>query len=190
VATSSGPGRCDRTFIEFTPPHLPFLITNHLPKVPADDPALWARLLVTLFDQSFLGREDRGLEDLFPGFDPLRDDVQVAPVMARVFAFTVVAARHALANIPLQGADRPLAIAQYAEHALDGFGDVDRPSRLERVASFAAPSPPRGPNEELEAALRGWPTGARRELARTVPAPRSCAISPTRPATCTPCPRA
>ena len=50
-------------FIEFTPSHLPFLITNHLPKVPADDPALWARLLVIPFDQSFLGREDRGLED-------------------------------------------------------------------------------------------------------------------------------
>jgi hypothetical protein len=25
-------------FIEFTPSHLPFLITNHLPKLPADDP--------------------------------------------------------------------------------------------------------------------------------------------------------
>ena len=50
-------------FIEFAPSHLPFLITNHLPKVPADDPALWARLLVVPFDQSFLGREDRGLED-------------------------------------------------------------------------------------------------------------------------------
>ena len=50
-------------FIEFAPSHLPFLITNHLPKVPADDPALWARLLVLPFDQSFLGREDRDLED-------------------------------------------------------------------------------------------------------------------------------
>ena len=50
-------------FIEFTPSHLPFLITNHLPKVPADDPALWARLLVIPFDQSFLGREDRNLQD-------------------------------------------------------------------------------------------------------------------------------
>src|SRR5450631_459026 len=45
--------------IEFAPSHLPFLITNHLLKVPADDPALWARLLVIPFDQSFLGREDR-----------------------------------------------------------------------------------------------------------------------------------
>jgi putative DNA primase/helicase len=42
---------------------LPFLITNHLPKVPADDPALWARPLAIPFDHSLLGREDRGLED-------------------------------------------------------------------------------------------------------------------------------
>ena len=55
--------RMRQDFIEFAPSHLPFLITNHLPKVPADDPALWARLLVIPFDQSFLGREDRGLED-------------------------------------------------------------------------------------------------------------------------------
>jgi putative DNA primase/helicase len=55
--------RMREDFIEFTPSHLPFLITNHLPKVPADDPALWARLLVIPFDQSFLGREDRDLED-------------------------------------------------------------------------------------------------------------------------------
>jgi excisionase family DNA binding protein len=53
-----------------------------------------------------------------PGLDPLRDDAQVAPVVARVFAMTIVAARHALAHIPLQDADRPLAIAQYAEHSL------------------------------------------------------------------------
>jgi len=33
------------------------------PKVPADDPALWARLLAIPFDQLFLGREDRGLEN-------------------------------------------------------------------------------------------------------------------------------
>jgi putative DNA primase/helicase len=55
--------RMRQDFIEFKPSHLPILITNHLPKVPADDPALWARLLVIPFEQSFLGREDRGLED-------------------------------------------------------------------------------------------------------------------------------
>jgi putative DNA primase/helicase len=55
--------RMRQDFIEFKPSHLPILITNHLPKVPPDDPALWARLLVIPFEQSFLGREDRGLED-------------------------------------------------------------------------------------------------------------------------------
>lgn len=50
-------------FVEFLPSHLPVMITNHLPKVPADDPALWARLLVVPFNESFLGREDTGLGD-------------------------------------------------------------------------------------------------------------------------------
>jgi putative DNA primase/helicase len=59
--------RMRQDFIEFRPSHLPVLITNHLPKVPADDPALWARLLVVPFEQSFLGREDRGLEDRLCG---------------------------------------------------------------------------------------------------------------------------
>ena len=50
-------------FVEFAPSHLPVMVTNHLPRVPADDPALWARLLVIPFDVSFLGREDTGLGD-------------------------------------------------------------------------------------------------------------------------------
>ena len=104
-----------------------------------------------------------------PGFDPLRDDAQVAPVAARVFAMTIVAARHGLAHIPLQDADRPLAIAQYAEHSLDTLGDVDRPSALSQVASFAPPSSPHTSNEELEASLRAWASHARTELAKTIP---------------------
>jgi hypothetical protein len=104
-----------------------------------------------------------------PGFDPLRDDAQVAPVVARVFAITVVAARHALAHIPLQDAGRPLTIAQYAEHSLDALGDVGLPNGLSQVASFAPPTSPRTPNEELEAALRTWAGHARSELAKTIP---------------------
>lgn len=50
-------------FVQFTPSHTPLLTTNHLPKVPADDPALWARLLVVPWGVSFLGREDTGLGD-------------------------------------------------------------------------------------------------------------------------------
>ena len=112
---------------------------------------------------------ERSRTATIPGFDPLRDDAQVTPVMARVLAMTVAAARHALAHIPLQDADRPLVIAQYAEQSLDSLGNIDRPSALTRVASFAPPLSPRGPDEELEAALRGWASHARVELARTVP---------------------
>jgi putative DNA primase/helicase len=37
-------------FIELTPSHLPFLITNHLTQGPRRRPALWARLLVIPFE--------------------------------------------------------------------------------------------------------------------------------------------
>jgi putative DNA primase/helicase len=37
-------------FVWFTPSHTPVLVTNHLPKVSGDDPALWARLRVVPFD--------------------------------------------------------------------------------------------------------------------------------------------
>jgi hypothetical protein len=127
------------------------------------------RLSCTLGVLADMVAAERSRTTRTPGFDPLRDDAQISPVMAREFAMTVVAARHALAHIPLQDADRPLTIAQYAEHSLDAVGDVDRPSGLDRVASFAPPSPPHGPNEELEAALRVWANQARTELARTVP---------------------
>jgi hypothetical protein len=90
-------------------------------------------------------------------------------VVARVFAMTIVAARQALAHIPLQDADRPLATAQYAEQSLDALGDVDHPSALSQVASFAPPSSPRTRNEELEAALRVWAGHARTELAKSIP---------------------
>jgi len=36
--------------VEFYPTHLPIMVTNHLPEVPADDPALWRRLSVVPFD--------------------------------------------------------------------------------------------------------------------------------------------
>jgi len=127
------------------------------------------RLSCTLGVLADMVAAERSRTTHIPGFDPLRDDAQITPVMARVLAMTVAAARHALAHSPLQDLDRPLAIARYAEGALDTLGDVERPSGLNRVASFAPPSSPRGPNEELEASLRAWAGHARLELARTVP---------------------
>ncbi|EYR61998.1 hypothetical protein N866_12880 [Actinotalea ferrariae CF5-4] len=42
--------RMRQDFVEFAPSHTAALITNHLPKVTGDDPALWARLRVVPFD--------------------------------------------------------------------------------------------------------------------------------------------
>lgn len=42
--------RMRRDFVEFVPSHTPILVTNYLPKVRGDDPALWARLRVVPFD--------------------------------------------------------------------------------------------------------------------------------------------
>jgi hypothetical protein len=143
-----------------------------VPQVQPADPASTQpldRLSCTLGVLADLVVAERSRRTTIPGFDPLRDDAEVTPVMARVLAMTLVAARHTLVHIPLPEADRPLLIARYAEHALDALGDVNRPSTLTQVASFAPPSRPRGPNEELEVALRGWASHARSELARTVP---------------------
>lgn len=42
--------RMRENFVEFRPSHTPLLITNHLPKVSGDDPAIWRRLRVIPFD--------------------------------------------------------------------------------------------------------------------------------------------
>ena len=41
--------RMRRDFVTFAPSHTPALVTNHLPKVSGDDPALWRRLRVIPF---------------------------------------------------------------------------------------------------------------------------------------------
>jgi putative DNA primase/helicase len=38
-----------KDFVEFEPSHLPIMVTNHLPVVSGDDPAVWARLRVVPF---------------------------------------------------------------------------------------------------------------------------------------------
>lgn len=42
--------RMRQDFVAFTPSHTAALVTNHLPKVSGDDPALWARLRVVPFE--------------------------------------------------------------------------------------------------------------------------------------------
>lgn len=41
--------RMRQDFVEFAPSHTPILVTNHLPKVSGDDPAIWRRLRVVPF---------------------------------------------------------------------------------------------------------------------------------------------
>lgn len=42
--------RMRQDFIEFEPSHTPVLVTNHLPSVSGDDPAVWRRIRVVPFD--------------------------------------------------------------------------------------------------------------------------------------------
>ncbi|MCX2712051.1 DNA primase family protein [Mycolicibacterium sp. J2] len=42
--------RMRQDFIEFEPSHTPILVTNHLPAVSGDDPAVWRRIRVVPFD--------------------------------------------------------------------------------------------------------------------------------------------
>lgn len=47
--------------VTFTPSHTVLMVTNFLPRVAGDDPAVWRRVRVVPFDVSFVGREDPGL---------------------------------------------------------------------------------------------------------------------------------
>jgi putative DNA primase/helicase len=56
--------RMRQDFVEFEPSHTATLITNHLPKVTGDDPAIWRRVRVIPFDVVFTSdQQDRGLDD-------------------------------------------------------------------------------------------------------------------------------
>jgi putative DNA primase/helicase len=56
--------RMNRNFVEFTPSHTAVLVTNHLPKVRGDDPAVWRRLRVVPFNVVIPDEEqDRHLEE-------------------------------------------------------------------------------------------------------------------------------
>lgn len=51
-------------FVEFEPSHTALLVTNHLPKVTGDDPAIWRRVRVIPFDVTFTSeQQDTTLDD-------------------------------------------------------------------------------------------------------------------------------
>lgn len=56
--------RMRQDFVEFEPSHTAVLVTNHLPKVAGDDPAIWRRIRVVPFEVVFTGAEqDKSLDD-------------------------------------------------------------------------------------------------------------------------------
>jgi hypothetical protein len=64
VATPINARYMHKNPVVFTPSHLPLLITNHLPKVSDDGPAIWSRLRVIPFDVFIPeDQQDTGLAD-------------------------------------------------------------------------------------------------------------------------------
>lgn len=56
--------RMRQDFVQFEPSHTAVLVTNHLPKVTGDDPAIWRRVRVIPFEVTFTGdQQDTGLDD-------------------------------------------------------------------------------------------------------------------------------
>jgi putative DNA primase/helicase len=56
--------RMRQDFVEFEPSHTPILVTNHLPKVSGDDPAIWRRIRVIPFDVAIPeGEQDGDLDE-------------------------------------------------------------------------------------------------------------------------------
>jgi hypothetical protein len=100
----------------------------------------------------------------------LMDDAQLAGTYIHILSLTHTAARHALAHGAVGDAERPLAIAQYAERAVDALRTAaERPLALVRMASTSPSPSPTTVNEKLEAAVAHWATAASPEMARPVP---------------------
>lgn len=56
--------RMRQDFVEFTPSHTALLVTNHLPRVSGDDPAIWRRLRVVPFNVEIpLAEQDGQLDE-------------------------------------------------------------------------------------------------------------------------------
>jgi hypothetical protein len=100
----------------------------------------------------------------------LMDNAQLAGTCTHVLSLTYVAARYALTHSEVVDATRPLAVAQYAESALEALRPTaERPLSLVRMASTAPEPAPSTLNERLEAAVDHWVRAADAELTRLIP---------------------
>ena len=100
----------------------------------------------------------------------LMDDAQLAGTYIHILSLAHTAARHALTHGLVSDADRPLAIAQYAERAIDALRVAgERPLALVRMTSTSPEPSPTTINEKLEAAVDQWAKAAQPEIMRLVP---------------------
>ncbi len=129
------------------------------------DPHPMARLGVTL----------GALADLLHGAheagQPVLDQPGEAAATTRhILAIGLVAAGYAVGRGPYADANRPLAVAQYAERVLDTITNPDITiTSLDRLRAVAPLSRPATLNDRLEAALHHWEIAATAETYRAVP---------------------
>lgn len=134
---------------------------------PADptDPHPIARLSVTLGAFADLMHHARATGT------PVVDRPGEAATTARhVLALGLVAAGYAIGHGPYADADRPLAVAQYAERVQDTLAEVHvTPTSLDRLRSVAPLAGSGDLHDRLEAATYAWSGAAHAETARRVP---------------------
>ncbi|KQZ88491.1 hypothetical protein ASD62_03335 [Phycicoccus sp. Root563] len=129
------------------------------------DPHPLARIACTLGAAADLAVTERQVDQ-----GRLMDEAQLAGTYIHILSLAYSAARHALAYDAVVDADRPLAIAQYAEQSIDALRKgAERPLALMRLTAISPEPAPTTLNERLEAAVDHWTKAAEPELLRLVP---------------------
>ena len=129
------------------------------------DPHPMARIACTLGAAADVAVAERQVDQ-----GRFMDDAQLAGCYIHVLSLAYAAARHALVHGAVIDADRPLAIAQYAEQSIDALREgAERPLALLRLTATSPESAPATVNERLEAAVDHWARAAEPEVLRLVP---------------------
>jgi hypothetical protein len=134
---------------------------------PADlgDPHPLARIACALGAAADLAVAERQVEQ-----GRLMDDAQLAGTYIHILSLAYSAARHALAYGAVAHADRPLAMAQFAEQSIDLLREAaERPMALVRLTATSPEPAPATLNERLEAAVDHWTKALEPEFLRLVP---------------------
>lgn len=133
-------------FVEFTPSHTAMLVTNHLPRVSGDDPAIWARLRVVPFDVVIPKQEQ----------DPTLAD-KLAVELDAILSWALAGLRDYQAG----GLNEPEAVLQATEHYKADSDVVGR--FIEECCDIGA-----GHSALTERIYQEWQTWAHQEGAQPI----------------------